>query len=109
MTKQEVLNNIRYNEKLVNQYVNTISGLRSKINDRNTQINQYNAQIRQLRSQIKELKAQIDELNQLKSKYQKLQNAFISMSIVVDAEKPSLETETDKMVLEGYEMSDSNT
>ena len=31
------------------------------------------------------------------------------MSIVVDAEKPSLETETDKMVLEGYEMSDSNT
>ena len=40
---------------------------------------------------------------------QKLQNAFISMSIVVDAENPLLETQIDKIVLDGYAISDSNT
>ena len=76
MTKQEVRNNIKYNENLVNQYLNTISRLRKKVNDLNSQINQYNSQISQLNSNIKSKESQIDELNRLKSKYQKLQNDF---------------------------------
>ena len=78
MTKQDVRNNIRYNENLVNQYENTISRLRSKVKDQNAQINQYISQISQLKSQIKSLKSQIDELEQLKSKCQKMQNDFAS-------------------------------
>lgn len=74
MTKQEVRNNIKYNENLVNQYLNTISRLRKKVNDLNSKINQYNSQISQLNSNIKSKESQIDELNRLKSKYQKLQN-----------------------------------
>ncbi len=66
MTKQEVRNNIKYNENLVNQYLNTISRLRKKVNDLNSKINQYNSQISQLNSNIKSKESQIDELNRLK-------------------------------------------
>lgn len=78
MTKQEVRNNIQYNENLVNQYLNTLSRLKKTVNGLNSQINQYNSQISQLNSSIKSKKSQIDELNRLKSKYQKLQNDFAS-------------------------------
>lgn len=78
MTKQEVYNNIRYNENLVNSYSNNLRRLKNNINNLNSQISQCNSQISQLNSRMRELRKQINELDQLKSKYQKLQNDFMN-------------------------------
>lgn len=78
MTKQEVYNNIRYNENLVASYQSTLRRLKNNIDDADTKISRYNSQITELNSEIKNLRSQIEELNMLKSKYQKLQNDFSS-------------------------------
>ncbi len=76
MTRQEIYNNIRYNENLVNQYLNTINRLNSTISDLNSQISNCEYQISQLNSEIRNRQSQISELNQLRNKYQKLQTDF---------------------------------
>lgn len=76
MTKQEVLENIRYNENLVNQYVSTLNNLRSRFSDANVEIGRYNSQLTSLNTQARELNDQISELNQLKGKCQRLQENF---------------------------------
>lgn len=76
MTKQEVYQNIRYNEDLVNSYTRNLNNLRARVNDLNAQIDSYNGQINQLDARIRGLRTQIDELKQLRIKYQGLQNEF---------------------------------
>lgn len=76
MTRQEVLENIRYNENLVNQYVGTLNNLQSRVSNVNAEINQYNSQLTSLNAQVRKVSGQISELNQLKIKCQKLQEDF---------------------------------
>ena len=76
MTKQEVLENIRYNENLVNQYVGTINDLSGRVSDINAEISRYNSQLTSLNTQARELNEQISELNQLKGKCQRLHEDF---------------------------------
>lgn len=76
MTKQEVYNNISYNERLVRQYTNQINNLNKEISSYNSQINKYNAQKEQLTKQLNNAAKNIDELNSLLNKVKNLSNTF---------------------------------
>ena len=76
MTKQEVRNNIKYNERLVDEFQRKVNTLNKKISDLNSQIKSYDTKINELRSKQKKLKDQIEELEQLKKKFQKLKEDF---------------------------------
>lgn len=78
MTKQEVQNNIRYNENLVNQYQREINNLDNQIRTLNSRISQYNGQINNLRNNKQNLENQLDELQRLHNKVTGLLDAFSS-------------------------------
>ena len=73
MTLQEVQANIRYNENLIKQHMNTLSELRGESESFNDELIQCNSQISDIKVQIKSIKTLIDELEQLKIKFVKLQ------------------------------------
>ena len=76
MTKQEVQNNIRYNENLVNQYQREINSLNSQVRTLNSRISQLNSQIGSLNSRKQTLSNEIAELQRLKTKLQGLRDNF---------------------------------
>lgn len=76
MTRWEIINNIRYNENLVNSYQREITSLRNTINNSNGQIYRCNSEIGNIRARNRDLVANVSALNQLKSKYQNLYNSF---------------------------------
>ncbi len=82
MTKQEVYNNIIYNENLVNQYARDLNCLRTRANALNSQISRLNFQNSQLQSKLKEAKSIISELEQLKSKFKSPQDEFFQRQAV---------------------------
>ena len=78
MTKQEVMDKIRYNENLINQYNRDLNALHRQIDSLNGRINQLNNQLGQLNARRHKLQTELSELQALKSKFQKLQNDFAS-------------------------------
>ena len=76
MTRAEVQNNIRYNERLVTQYQNQVNDFQRKISSLESQIRALNSQKADYASKENKLKNQIDELNQLRKKYESLQTNF---------------------------------
>ncbi len=76
MTKQEVQNNIRYNENLVNQYQREINNLNNQINSLNSGIQSSNGQIAGLVARKKTLEREMSELNGLRAKLQGLKDNF---------------------------------
>jgi len=78
MTKQEVQENIRYNENLVYQYQRDLNNLNSRLNSLNSRSNQLNGQISSLRLRKQTLEREVGELQRLKSKIQGLRDDFSS-------------------------------
>ena len=76
MTKQEVLDNIRYNENLVNQYQREINSYRNSVNALSSAIKTLNGKIDALVVTRKKLEQEISELQALKSKLTTLQESF---------------------------------
>ena len=76
MTRQEVLNNIAYNENLVNQYQREINNLNNRIRTLNADINQYNSRISNYNSKKQTLNRELDELRRLKTKLTGLKDRF---------------------------------
>ena len=76
MTKQEVYNNIRYNENLVAQYHREIASLNTKITSRKSLINHLNGQIGELKGRRQKLEEQLGELQRLRTKLQDLRDRF---------------------------------
>ncbi len=78
MTRAEVQENIRYNERLLTQYQNQVNDIQHKIHSLESQASSLYSQKSGYISDINKLEKQIDELNQLKRKYQTLQDDFYS-------------------------------
>lgn len=78
MTKEEVKQNIRYNENLVNQYQRRLNSLNQQVNSLNSTVRQLNAQNNDLVSRKKKLEGELAELGQLKNKVQNLRDEFSS-------------------------------
>ena len=76
MTKQEVLNNIIYNQNLVSQYEREISNLYGQINSQNSKIKQLDGQIAGFRARKQSLTDEQSELQRLRSKLQSLRDNF---------------------------------
>ena len=76
MTRAEVQNNIRYNERLVTQYQNQVNDFQRKISSLESQIRALNSQKADYASKENKMKKQIDELTQLRKKYESLQTNF---------------------------------
>lgn len=78
MTKEEVKQNIRYNENLVNQYQRKLNSLNQQLNSLNATVRQLNSQNNDLVGRKKKLDGELAELGQLKRKVQGLQDEFSS-------------------------------
>lgn len=76
MTKQEVYNNIQYNENLVRNYMRQIENLENQIADYTRRIAKLTNQRDDLQSELKKVEEEIRELSQLFKKFQKLQDDF---------------------------------
>lgn len=76
MTKTEVQEKIRYNERLVTQYQNEVRDCQRKIDNSTSEINRVNSQISDSTAQKNQVNQKIDELSQLKRKFQTLQTNF---------------------------------
>ncbi len=76
MTKQEVQNNIRYNQNLVSQYEREISNLYGQINSQDSKIRQLDGQIGGLRARKQSIDGEYSELQRLRSKLQSLRDNF---------------------------------
>lgn len=82
MTKQEVYNNIRYNENLVYSYQRDFANLEREMNELNRQIRNLNQEIDNLNRQSNQFENQINELKQLKRKYENLRSSFENKQIL---------------------------
>lgn len=76
MTRGEVQEKIRYNERLVIQFQNQVNDLQRRISSSESQIRSLNSQRSDYIFKANKLKKQIEELSQLKKKYQSLQTNF---------------------------------
>lgn len=77
MTKQEVENNIRYNEKLVRQYRSQLQENERLQREKEAEISRLVSKQQSMNKAIEALDVEIDELSRLKSKFNNLQESFI--------------------------------